>query len=120
MAAYSLIRIYTITSEQIFNDKAQTIFITFADSMQRSPSAYTFALTALDFFLGPSLKISCEGRLNDQSLVQMKQLVYKHFIPNKVLTYRFSDATAKGYVCKNNTCHAPTEDLAVLERQLLE
>jgi uncharacterized protein YyaL (SSP411 family) len=120
VAAYLLNRLYLMTSEAKWSELSNKLFKTFGASIEQSPSAYTYALCAFDFYHGPSLNVILEGNDNDQLLAQMKKIVYKHYIPNKSLLFRSIDSLSRASVCRGNTCHKPTHELSVLENQLLE
>ncbi len=118
VAAHLLIRIYLMSSEQKWFDSLERLFKAFAEIIETSPSAYSFALCALDFYLGPSINVVLEGKKTDPILSQMQKVIYKHFIPNKSLVFRSNQTTSQAYVCKQNVCQKSTQDLAELEKQL--
>jgi uncharacterized protein YyaL (SSP411 family) len=120
VAAYLLTRLYLMTSEAKWFDYSEKIFKTFGASLEQSPSAYTYALSAFDFYQGPSLNVILEGKEDDDVLTQMKTIIFKHYMPNKSLLFRSANSLASAYVCRGNTCHKPTQELNVLESQLLE
>ena len=71
-------------------------------------------------YLGPSLNVVLEGAQGDSVLAQMKRVVYKHFIPNKSVLFRFVEAPAKAYVCRAQVCQKQTEMVSELDSQLLQ
>ncbi|MBF0490517.1 MAG: thioredoxin domain-containing protein [Candidatus Omnitrophica bacterium] len=118
-AAYLLVRLYLITSDHKWLSPVEKLFKTFGDAIKKNPSAYTFALCAFDFYIGPSFNIVLEGQTGDRMLKQMQALIYKHFIPNKTIVYKSSDSLTNASVCYKNVCHPPTNDMSTLEQQLL-
>jgi len=120
VAAYVLVRIQLLTLEDKWLAHVENIFKVFFTSIEERPPAYTFALCALDFYLGPSLNIVLEGPLEDSKLAQMKRVVYKYFIPNKSLLFKPSTVPATVYVCQLNVCQKPTQEISELEKQLLQ
>lgn len=119
VAAQVLIRLYLMTSEKIWMESLERLYGLFASTIAQTPSAYTFALCAFDFYLGPYLTITLEGAKDDSTLAQMKKIVYKHFIPNKTLIFRKTDSNAQAQVCKGSVCQRPTSDLSMLEQHLI-
>ncbi|MBI3602098.1 MAG: thioredoxin domain-containing protein [Candidatus Omnitrophica bacterium] len=119
VGAYTLVRLHVLTLEDRWILAAEGIFKVFAASIEKTPSAFSFVLCALDFYLGPSLSIVLEGQRDDSALVQMSRVVYKHFIPNKSAVLRLSPLPLTAHVCRGTSCQKPTRDMAELENQLL-
>ncbi len=119
VGAYVLVRLHLLTLEDRWILAAEGIFKVFAASIEKAPSAFSFVLCALDFYLGPSLSIALEGQRDDSALTQISRVVYKHFIPNKSVVLRLSPSPLTAYVCRGTSCQKPTRDMAELESQLL-
>ena len=119
VAAFVVIRLYHLTSDLEWKECFEKTMKVFAPLIEKNPSAYSFALSILDFYYGPSLNITFEGPLNDSVLAQMKRVVYKHYIPNKSLLFRLGSVT-KAYICRENACQEPTGNIDTLESQLLQ
>ncbi|MEI7998510.1 MAG: thioredoxin domain-containing protein [Candidatus Omnitrophota bacterium] len=100
VAAYVLLRLNRLTLEDKWLFIAEGSFKVFAASIEENPSAYTFALCALDSYLGPSLTITLEASQDDSILAQMRRVLYKHFIPNKSVFFRLAQIPATAYVCQ--------------------
>ena len=120
VAASVVIRFYHLTSDPKWMGYFERIMKVFGPLIEKNPSAYTYALSMLDFYYGSSLNITLEGPQNDSILAQMKRVVYKHYIPNKSLLFRLGNSKGKAYVCRGNICHEPTESVEALENQLLK
>ncbi len=120
VAAYGLIRLHLLGLEDKWLSPVERLFRIFFTSIEKAPSAYSFALCALDFYLGPSSTIVLEGAMNDSTLAQMRIVVYKHFIPNKSVFLRLSQLPVTAYVCQGNGCQRPTQTISELENQLLQ
>jgi uncharacterized protein YyaL (SSP411 family) len=114
-----LIRLYLLTSELKWKVSTDKWFQVFSDTIEKNPSAYTFALCAFDFYIGPSIRIVLEGVKDDATLAHMRRIVYKHFIPNKSLAYRLNSSLATAYVCQGSVCQKPIQEIKELEFQLL-
>ena len=120
MAAHVLVRLHLLTSDGQWFSTLERVLKVFYSSIEKNPLAYTFALCALDFYLGPSLNISLEGAQDDTTLAQMQRLVYKHFISNKSVLLRLAQCPARAHVCQGSVCQKPTQDIDELEAQLLQ
>ncbi len=119
VAAAVVMRLHHIDSDPRWIKSFEGIMKIFSSLIEKSPSAYTFILSMLDFYYGPTLNITLEGSINDSRLDQMKRVVYKHYIPNKSIMFHLSKGKSKAYVCQGNVCQQPTESLEILEKQLL-
>jgi uncharacterized protein YyaL (SSP411 family) len=134
VAALILLRLYHLTSQDIYRKKAEEIFKAFGGQISQRPSAFAFCLSALDFALGPVHEIVLAGLAATPEATAMRQAVYKNFQPNKIvvqLTGRepagFSDEIplvkgrmlpARGtaaYVCQDQTCRPPVHTEQELE-----
>ncbi len=139
MAALDMIRLYHMTLDQRWEDRIEKFFQAFSGSVSQNPSAYAQALTALDFFRGPSQEIVIAGRRDDQKLKSMVETVYQYFIPNKVILFAPAGADEKAeivsmapflreqipskvavtvYVCENHICKLPVTEMGKLHEIL--
>ncbi len=88
--------------------------------MKASPAAHTFFLLGLDFALGPSYSVIVVGESGWDSTLNMLNLLWKHYVPNLVVSvrtpekagfgYEALDGKATAYVCRNQMCMPPTND----------
>ena len=123
----NLLRLANITGNMEFEEKAEIISRVFAETVKRSPSAFTQLMIAIDFGVGPSysLVIAGDGDANDTD--NMKKAIRKHFLPNKSILLRPTEQKepkidnysnfihyfeklnnkATAYVCINKTCKPP-------------
>jgi uncharacterized protein YyaL (SSP411 family) len=125
VAALSLLRLALFTANEDYRRRATTILRLMANQIQRYPSAFGFALTALDFYLGSPLEVVIVGNGSDSRLMDLTRAFWHQFLPNRVLalcTKDFEKAASRiplfdgrnvleaqptGYVCQNYTCKVP-------------
>ncbi|MCZ7546181.1 MAG: thioredoxin domain-containing protein [Anaerolineae bacterium] len=132
VAMLNLLRLGRITAHAEFEDMAAQIGRAFSETIQRAPSAFTLAMMALDFGLGPSYEVVIAGEPDAEDTRAMQRALNAPFLPNKVVLLRpASDATpaiahiarftaeqgsiddrATAYVCRNYQCALPTTDVA--------
>ena len=141
IAALVLIRLSRITSAREYEDKAALLLEYFSSKINSSPNAYTQALIALDFLLGPAHEIVVSGPAGSEEIVQMINLIYSKFIPSKVVVFRPDtkrdllktiklipfieiqvpvDGKPTVYICINSVCAVPVTGLEKLKKALDE
>ncbi|MCA9393784.1 MAG: thioredoxin domain-containing protein [Candidatus Omnitrophica bacterium] len=139
MAALALVRLYHITFDKKYLDRAQKLFASFAGTVRKRPSAFAQMLMAFDFAVGPSAEIVIAGAREDAGVRDMSDEVFRSFIPNRVLIHRDSDprkgealwelvpflekqppvdGRPTAYVCENAVCQRPVTDLPELKKIL--
>ncbi len=132
-AASGLLKLALLTGEQEYTRHAATILRTLRQGMSRYPSAFGYALCALDLYLSEAKEIAIVGKLGTHEVRAFLEEIYSRYIPNKVvagseagdetatpeiklLMDRSSiDGKATAYVCRDYTCLEPAttvEDLA--------
>lgn len=136
MAALALIRLYHITFNKKYLDRAQELFTGFAANIRQRPSAHSQMLMAFDFAVGPAAEIVIAGPRGDAGVRDFSDSVFRAFLPNRVLLHRDGDPQ-KGkalwvlapflekqppvedkptvYVCENGVCQRPVTDLTELD-----
>lgn len=139
VAAYNLIRLAKLTSDERFMKEADKQLKSFAKSVAASPISHSFFLLAMQFALGPSKEIVIVGEPNDVSTKEMIRVVQRAYLPDVVIamypqgddvnTMKFwipdadekatgTDSKATVYLCENYACQAPITDVEELKRQL--
>lgn len=134
VAAHNLIRLARMTQNERFDGQVEHLFRTFAQTVEHSPGAHTYLLTALQFALGPTKEIVIVGQRGTKDTEAMLKKVQTAFLPDAVLLFRPERekqdevermvpfikgqqavaGKATAYVCKNYACQAPTTDLQEL------
>jgi len=139
VAALDLIRLARLTMENDWEKNTKELFNAFSRNLSGHPNNYGQMLIALDFTLGPSKEIVIAGKRNDEDAAKMIKILYSHFMPNKVVTFRPADdveaasiinlipfiknqrsyqGKATAYVCENHQCKKPTWDINEFETLL--
>jgi uncharacterized protein len=124
-AAIALLRLSLLTGEDRYRVMAGTILRLMKPLMMRAPAAFGQLLSALDLFLSSPYEIAIVGAPEDEETRAMIDVVFKHYLPNKVVAFapeadsmasreikllegrgRIDGRTA-AYVCRNFYCEAP-------------
>jgi uncharacterized protein YyaL (SSP411 family) len=136
VAALSLLRLALLTANEDYRRRATTILRLMTNQVQRYPSAFGFALTALDFYLGSPLEVAIVGKRQDERITGLIRAFWGQFLPNRVLalcTEDFGQAASQipllegrnaldtqptAYVCQNYACQSPAVTAVDLHGQL--
>jgi uncharacterized protein YyaL (SSP411 family) len=134
VSALNLLKLYNFTLHKPYRDKAKTIFTLAGEMMSRSHNAFAQMFIALDFYLDNSKEVVVVGPEQSKEKDAVITMLRTEFLPNKTVGYISPDSkssfpvfenkvTAEGrtivYVCENNVCKFPTEDLTQA-RQLVK
>ena len=127
VSALNLLKLYNFTLHQPFREKAKSIFTLAGDMMNTTHNAFAQMFIALDFYLDRSKEVVVVGPKQSREKDSILKMLRGEFLPNKTVGYIPPDAessflvfenktTAEGrtivYVCENNICKYPTEELA--------
>jgi uncharacterized protein YyaL (SSP411 family) len=138
VAAYNLIRLAKLTSDEALLQEAREQIRTFAKAVEASPISHSFFLMAVMLVQGKSKEILISGSPNDVKTKEMIRLIQRAYLPEAVISLdpRGSDATTikwfvprpeeeasptlgpKVYICENYACQSPVTDLEELKKQL--
>ena len=131
VAAEALLRLSVLTGNEGYRRKAVNVLRLVRDAVERYPSAFGYALGAIDFYLSTPKEIVVIGEA-EQARPLLRE-VWTRYLPNKVvvtstgvdedaarLVPLLQERTAQGgrataYVCESYTCLQPvntTEELA--------
>ena len=126
VSALNLLKLYNFNLYKPYRDKAKTIFTLAGEMMSRSHNAFTQMFIALDFYLDKSKEVVVVGPKQSKEKDAVIKMLHTEFLPNKTVGYIPPDSkssfpvfenkvTAEDrtivYVCENNVCKFPTEDL---------
>ncbi len=130
VAMLNLLRLSRITGNTSLEEKSYSVAEAFSQSLTSSPFAFTQALAALDFALGPSFEVVISGEIDSKDTLQFLNKIRKYYIPNKILLLNdgktinkiapFTDNMIKTenkatlYVCRNYNCSFPTTSADVI------
>jgi uncharacterized protein YyaL (SSP411 family) len=137
VAALALLKLGIMTDDQEYSRRAATILRALQPAMSRYPSAFGYALRAMDFYLSEPKEIALVGDLDSHEIRSFVREIYEHYIPNKViagsepmndtaaseiklLTGKVTVDAATAYVCQNYVCLAPATSAEQLASRLNE
>ena len=136
VAALSLLRLALLTANEDYRRRATTILRLMADQVRRYPSAFGFALAALDFYLSSPLEVAIVGERSDTRSNALIQAFWHLYLPNRVLalcTTSFDQAASRipllagrntletqptAFVCEEYSCKTPARSGDELRGQL--
>ncbi|HVO39005.1 MAG TPA: thioredoxin domain-containing protein, partial [Spirochaetia bacterium] len=127
-----------ITGSAAHRDRAQAIAGLYPKEAQSNALAYSFFLTALDFFLGPTIQVVVAGDPDADDTRAMIRACRERFLPNATLVLRpagdrgrdivklapfveFQDmigGKATAYVCTSWACALPTTSVEEMVSRL--
>ena len=88
--------------------------------MGEAPYAHSFLLSALDWHLSGAIEITFQGSLGDETIAKMLKVLYKHFIPSKVVKFIPGKSQGQAHICYRGTCKLPINSVDVFEQDLLK
>jgi uncharacterized protein len=118
MMAYVLIRLGRIWGDDELERRGAGVLRLVRDTMARAPSAFGWALCALDLYLSPPREIAIVGGVDSD----VARAALRGFDPDAVVAFGPSDAVpllagkdlvngkAAVYVCERFACNAPVTD----------
>ncbi len=135
VAALNLLRLAAYMADDKLEQKAKSLFGSFARLINSSPTGFTAMLTAFDFSLGPVRQIIIAAVTGDELAEKMLGKVKELFLPrrvllcsdgdgrlNKLFPYLDDKAAVQGkstaYVCYDYSCQAPVTSVEGLLKQL--
>jgi len=136
IAALSLLRLALLTGKQDYHRRATDVLRQMANQIRRYPSAFGFALCALDFYLESPLEIAIVGAASDSRLDELVRTVWQTYLPNRVValgTESHPETAAlvpllrerntlndqpTAFVCEAYTCQTPVHSPGELVKQL--
>jgi uncharacterized protein len=136
IATLSLLRLALLTGNEDYRRRATSVLRLMAHQIRRYPSAFGFALSALDFYLDSPLEVVLVGS-SDPRLDDLLRAVWQTYLPNRVIalcrknhdqaeavvplfTGRNALATQPtAFLCQANTCQEPVTTADDLLGQLL-
>lgn len=135
VATLVLLRLSELTGNEDYRRRATTILRLVADQVRRYPTAFSFALCALDFYLSNPKEIALIGRENDVNLKSLFATVWRTYLPNRVIACCTTDCAraaqfipflrerqaadiATAFVCEAYTCQLPAKSPEDLLSQL--
>jgi uncharacterized protein len=137
IAGFNLLRLYHMTLDKEFEEKAQMMFRVFAQDVHNGPTNYGQLLIALDFALASVKEIVIALAQGEGSPDKILNQTFRYFLPHKVLLARRMDDDAAYldivpfikeqkaqdekttfYICQNHVCQLPITDFQDFRKQL--
>ena len=136
IAAMSLLRLSLLTGNEDYRRRATTVLRLISDQIRRYPSAFGFALTAMDFYLASPLEVALLASDPKSLFGDLWRTFWTTYLPNRIIVPSAGDdlrahemlpllearnapnAGTIAYVCEHYACQAPTQEAAELTRQL--
>ena len=131
VAAMNFLRLFSLTGEQTYHDRAEQTFKLFRAEMDNNGYGSAAMLNALDFYLEKPKEIVIVGDRTDPATKDLLTRIYSTYIPNKVLIFvddknadtlppiaqgkTAPDGKSTVYVCHNFTCSLPVTTWKELE-----
>jgi uncharacterized protein YyaL (SSP411 family) len=135
IATLSLLRLGLLTANDDYRRRATAVLRLMADQIRRYPSAFGFALSALDFYLGTPLEVVIVGS-PEARLDELLRTVWRTYMPNRVIATCQKDHQKAAkvvplfdgrdtlsteptvFVCQASTCQRPVNTPDDLVSQL--
>jgi uncharacterized protein YyaL (SSP411 family) len=136
VAAEALLRLSVLTGREDYRRKAVNVLRLVRDAVERYPSAFGYALGAVDFYLSTPREIVVVSVEDEEQARALKREVWGRYLPNKVvaLTSGADEAAAElvpllrerkavngratAYVCESYACLQPVNTPEELAAQL--
>lgn len=137
VATHNLLRLYYLTENAAYLEKAERTLRVFYDAMVQNPFGFGHMLGALDFYLNRPKEIVLLGDKTARETQEILARVYELYLPNKtVACFDASDLAESRlpsllsgrtqvasqltvYVCHNFTCSLPVTEWGTLKELLL-
>jgi uncharacterized protein YyaL (SSP411 family) len=135
IATMSLLRLGLLTANDDYRRRATAVLRLIADQIRRYPSAFGFALSALDFYLSTPLEVVIVGSPGPR-LDELARTLWRTYVPNRVIATCQKDHQSAAaliplfigrdtlsteptaFVCQATTCQQPVNSADDLARQL--
>ena len=132
IAFMNLIRLSALTGDTSYEEKARKMAMLFQPELERVPLGYTEFLIGLDYLLNERYEIVIVADISRSEVNSLLISLRQVFIPGKVIVvkpdhsklpekyvgmmkhfdfYKSMDGIPIFYVCKNNQCSPPTDDV---------
>ena len=125
VALLNLLRFGMLTENSEYENIASQILQYFAKDIKKSSISQTFLLCSLDFLVGPSFCVTLEGKIGEDNLNRMIDVLNSNYLPNVISKLKIYDlAKAKdvgkaiAHICTNKSCKPPTNDAYVMLKML--
>jgi uncharacterized protein YyaL (SSP411 family) len=121
VALLNLLRLAVLTGDSRYKERAGQIIKVFSEDVQRAPAVHTFMLVGVDFAVGPAYSVILVGAAGEDGVQSMLKALKAAYLPNVVVSlqqpgtaglgYEKIDGKATAYVCRDQTCMPPTNNI---------
>ena len=120
VALLNLLRLLLLTGDSSYKVLSSQIIEVFSEEVKKAPTAYTFMLLGVDFAVGPSYSVTLVGDPHEESMVKTLRALRSYYIPNMVISVRHPSEVlgferiggkVTAYICRDQTCMPPTNDI---------
>lgn len=135
VAALALLKLTALTGNADYRRRATTVLRLIADQVKRYPSAFGWALCALDFYLSSPKEIAIVGADDPDAVNDLLRILWQTYLPNRViacatktpdqaatvipfLSRRTDAGKATAFVCHDGTCQIPATSPSEFALQL--
>ena len=135
VAAFGLQKLAVLTGNEQYKRYATTILRLIGDQIRRYPSAFGWALSALDFYLSKPKEIVVVAPTSGPAADEFVRAAWEPYLPNRVICCCVGDCSdaqkmvpllesrvpapqPTAYVCEAYTCQTPAKTPAELTEQL--
>jgi hypothetical protein len=135
VAALALLKLTALTGNADYRRRATTVLRLIADQVKRYPSAFGWALCALDFYLSSPKEIAIVGAADSDEVNDLLRILWQTYLPNRViacatkaadqaaevipfLNGRTDGDRAAAFVCHDGTCQIPATNPSEFALQL--
>jgi uncharacterized protein len=139
MAARVSLKMYRITEEEPFKERALAILERFLGQARGNPLAFAHLWTAAALYVLPELDLTMVGDPAAPMMQEMTRAVYRHYLPERRVllkdpaasaaleavapaarSYSSPDGRPVAYLCHNFACQPPIDNPAELEAKLAQ
>jgi len=120
VAALILLKLYALTNNDAYQLHVEALFKCFAASVAQASWGHAFLLSALDWHLNGPLEITLQGAGDDPVIAKMLKVLYKQFIPSKVVKLIPGTGKAQVRVCFQGTCRMPIGTVDLFEQEIMQ
>jgi uncharacterized protein YyaL (SSP411 family) len=136
VAVQVLVRLFSLTGERLYDDRAEQTLRVFRNLMDQNAYGAAAMLCGLDLFLSKPKEVVIVGTRGNPATESLLATVHRRYVPNKILFLLDESRRGKewelplaagktsqhgqpvAYVCQRFTCSQPVTDSAQLESLL--
>ncbi|MBN2009376.1 thioredoxin domain-containing protein [candidate division KSB1 bacterium] len=135
VALSNFLKLGRLTGDKKWDDCAEQLIFAFSEKVSKTPAAFTYFLSGLNFHLGETFELVLVGKRTDANSQTVFKKMAESFLPYVAVTfisadehsdpvlelvpflneYKMQDSRLTIYLCRNFECELPTTDVTVLE-----